>query len=221
MECNWSGRCLPISQPESVPISRLPGPARKENVNERIQPVLCLGRSGSPCRMRHTGRSPSKVDAARRRLRRDRTPEDGKAGRRALRRQAPDDYGVSESRRGGLGLPLYGRRENLRCRDPFRHAGANEVHDDLPGPVRAGTGRVPLSVFAPITPQTAKGEVERRVGRPFMTTVFPRLEEEVWDYRYMDGVQTYVAEIHFDMQGRMKYSTNYPDRCPLRPVACR
>jgi hypothetical protein len=77
------------------------------------------------------------------------------------------------------------------------------------------------SDFAPITPQTAKGEVERRVGRPFMTTVFARLGEEVWDYRFMDGVQTYVAEIHFDVQGRMKYSTFYPDRCPLRPIACR
>ena len=77
------------------------------------------------------------------------------------------------------------------------------------------------SDFAPITPQTTKEEVERRVGRPFLTTVFPRLEEEVWDYRYMSGVQTYVAEIHFDMQGRTKYSTHYPDGCPLRPVAGR
>ena len=77
------------------------------------------------------------------------------------------------------------------------------------------------SDFAPITPQTTKEEVERRVGRPFMTMVFPRLEEEVWDYRFLEGVQTYVAEIHFDLQGRTKYSTFYPDRCPLRPVACR
>ena len=77
------------------------------------------------------------------------------------------------------------------------------------------------SDFAPITPQTTKEEVERRVGRPFVTAVFPRLEEEVWDYRYMSGVQTYVAEIHFDMQGRTKYTTHYPDRCPLRAVACR
>jgi hypothetical protein len=77
------------------------------------------------------------------------------------------------------------------------------------------------SDFAPITPQTAKEEVERMVGKPFLTTVFARLGEEVWDYRYMLGVQTYVAEVHFDMQGRTKYYTTYPDRCPLRPVACR
>ncbi len=77
------------------------------------------------------------------------------------------------------------------------------------------------SDFTPITPQTTKEEVERRVGRPFLTMFFPRLEEEVWDYRYLLGVQTYVAEIHFDMQGRTKYTTHYPDRCPLRAVACR
>jgi hypothetical protein len=77
------------------------------------------------------------------------------------------------------------------------------------------------SDFAPLTPRTTKEEVERRVGRPFLTMFFPRLEEEVWDYRYMFGVQTYVAEIHFDMHGQTKYTTHYPDRCPLRAVACR
>ena len=77
------------------------------------------------------------------------------------------------------------------------------------------------SDFTPITRQTTKEEVERRVGRPFLTMFFPRLEEEVWDYRYLIGVQTYVAEIHFDMQGQTKYTTHYPDRCPLRAVACR
>src|SRR6266511_1025970 len=46
------------------------------------------------------------------------------------------------------------------------------------------------SDFAPITPQTTKEEVERRVGRPFLTTFFPRLEEEGWDDRYRFGVQT-------------------------------
>jgi len=76
--------------------------------------------------------------------------------------------------------------------------------------------------FASIAPQkTGKQDVERLVGRPLMTMVFQNLGEEVWDYRYMDGVKTYVAEIHFDMQGRTKYMTTYPDRCGLGPVGCR
>ena len=77
------------------------------------------------------------------------------------------------------------------------------------------------SDFAPITPQTTKEEVERRVGRPFFTMFFPRLEEEVWDYRYLIGVRTYVAEIHFDMQGRTRYTATYPDRCVTGPIGCR
>ena len=77
------------------------------------------------------------------------------------------------------------------------------------------------SDFDPIRPQTTKQEVERRLGKPLVATRFPRLKEEVWDYRYMDGVQTSVAEIHFDEQGRAKRTVFYPDLCPLRPVPCR
>jgi len=77
------------------------------------------------------------------------------------------------------------------------------------------------SDFNPITPQTTKQDVERRLGKPLVATRFPRLQEEVWDYRYMDGVQTSVAEIHFDEQGRAKYTTFHPDLCPFRPVPCR
>jgi hypothetical protein len=54
-----------------------------------------------------------------------------------------------------------------------------------------------------------------------MTMVFPNLAEQVWDYRYMSGVQTWVAEVHFDMQGRTKYYTTYPDQCWLGPIGCR
>src|SRR5258708_30142909 len=61
------------------------------------------------------------------------------------------------------------------------------------------------SDFAPLTPRTTKEEVERRVGRPFLTMFFPPLEEEVWAYRYMLGVQTSVARIHFDMPVQPKY----------------
>jgi outer membrane protein assembly factor BamE (lipoprotein component of BamABCDE complex) len=77
------------------------------------------------------------------------------------------------------------------------------------------------SDFAPIKPQTTKEEVARLVGNPLLTTTFPRKPEEVWDYRYMFGVDTYAASIHFDMQGRTTYTEFYPDRCPMRPVPCR
>jgi hypothetical protein len=34
-------------------------------------------------------------------------------------------------------------------------------------------------------------------------------------------VKTYIAEVHFDMQGRAKYYTTYPDRCEWGPIGCR
>lgn len=78
------------------------------------------------------------------------------------------------------------------------------------------------SDFTSIKPETTtKADVENLVGKPIMAMVFPNLAEEVWDYRYMYGVQTYVAEVHFDMQGRTKYYTTYPDRCWLGPIGCR
>jgi len=77
------------------------------------------------------------------------------------------------------------------------------------------------SNFAPIKPQTTKEEVERLVGKPLLTMTFPRKPEEVWDYRYMDGVETWGAAIHFDMQGRTTYTEFYQDRCPMHPAPCR
>jgi len=77
------------------------------------------------------------------------------------------------------------------------------------------------SDFAPIKPQTTKDEVERLVGKPLLTMTFPRKPEEVWDYRYMNGVETWGAAIHFDMQGRTTYTEFYPDTCIMRPAPCR
>ena len=75
--------------------------------------------------------------------------------------------------------------------------------------------------FAAIKQGASEAEVESLVGKPILTTEFKRLDEIVWDYRYMYGVDTYVAEIYFDMQGHVKRLEHYPDRCPLRPVPCR
>jgi len=75
--------------------------------------------------------------------------------------------------------------------------------------------------FAAIKPGTAEADVEYVVGKPILKTEFKRLEESVWDYRYMYGVLTYIAEIHFDAQGRMTRIEHYPDRCPLRAIPCR
>ena len=76
--------------------------------------------------------------------------------------------------------------------------------------------------FAPITPMnTTKTDVERMMGKPLTSMAFRNLGEEVWDYRFLNGTKMYVAEVHFDMQGRTKYYTTYPDHCTFGPVGCR
>jgi outer membrane protein assembly factor BamE (lipoprotein component of BamABCDE complex) len=76
--------------------------------------------------------------------------------------------------------------------------------------------------FAAITPgTTTKQDVERLVGTPLLAMTFRNLDEDVWDYRYLEGTRLYVAEVHFDMQGRTKYYTTYPDRCGQRAMPCR
>jgi hypothetical protein len=50
---------------------------------------------------------------------------------------------------------------------------------------------------------------------------FSRQGEEVWDYRYLYGTYVYVAEVHFDGDGRTKYTATYPDRCSMRAMPCR
>jgi outer membrane protein assembly factor BamE (lipoprotein component of BamABCDE complex) len=76
--------------------------------------------------------------------------------------------------------------------------------------------------FVPIMAgNTNKADVERLVGKPIMTMVFRNLGEETWDYRYLDGTMTYVAEVHFDLQGKTKYYATYPDQCQFAPTGCR
>jgi outer membrane protein assembly factor BamE (lipoprotein component of BamABCDE complex) len=76
--------------------------------------------------------------------------------------------------------------------------------------------------FAGIAPgKTSKEDVERQVGTPLLAMAFRNLDEDVWDYRYLYGTYTYVAEVHFDGSGRTKYIATYPDRCSLRAVPCR
>lgn len=74
--------------------------------------------------------------------------------------------------------------------------------------------------FALIKPAANKADVEALVGKPLLTMEFRRQGEEVWDYRYGDGVKRYIAHVYFDMQGRTKYYTTHPDECPMSPAGC-
>jgi len=82
-------------------------------------------------------------------------------------------------------------------------------------------GKLHQADFAEIKTGASESEVVRRVGQPILKTEFKRLHERVWDYRYMYGVETYDAEIHFDTSGRVTRIEHYPDRCAMQPAPCR
>lgn len=66
--------------------------------------------------------------------------------------------------------------------------------------------------FAPIKPGvTDKSAVRNLVGKAIAETTFLRQGEEIWDYRYLDGTRVYIAEVHFDLNGKTKYTTYYLD----------
>jgi outer membrane protein assembly factor BamE (lipoprotein component of BamABCDE complex) len=65
--------------------------------------------------------------------------------------------------------------------------------------------------FRSLAAGTSQQDVRQALGEPMLKTRFPNLGEEVWDYRYAHGTFTYIGELHFDTQGRLKYYTGYPD----------
>ena len=60
---------------------------------------------------------------------------------------------------------------------------------------------------------TTKDDVLREVGVPQLKSYFPRQGEEVWDYRYLQGTETFMlAYICFDSKGTYKYVSHMLDQ---------
>lgn len=66
--------------------------------------------------------------------------------------------------------------------------------------------------FRQLKPRLTQAEVEKIVGKPLMKTTFARLEEEVWDYDYLDAQTRMRSSVRFDMRGVMKYHTQELDQ---------
>jgi outer membrane protein assembly factor BamE (lipoprotein component of BamABCDE complex) len=53
---------------------------------------------------------------------------------------------------------------------------------------------------------TTKAEVRKQVGTPLTEMTFQRKNEDVWEYRYLDGTtMVMLAYVHFDTNGSFKY----------------
>lgn len=53
--------------------------------------------------------------------------------------------------------------------------------------------------FTRIQPGLSRDEVRRMLGRPGSVVQFKRKNEEVWDWRFLDGVDTKMFNVHFDI----------------------
>ena len=55
--------------------------------------------------------------------------------------------------------------------------------------------------FGKVTPGLDKAQVRRLLGLPGKTQVLALKQEEVWDWRFLDGAQSKVFSVTFDMNG--------------------
>jgi outer membrane protein assembly factor BamE (lipoprotein component of BamABCDE complex) len=55
--------------------------------------------------------------------------------------------------------------------------------------------------FAKVKPGLDKAQVRRLLGRPAKTQVYPLKQEEVWDWRFLDGAESKVFSATFDRNG--------------------
>ena len=61
--------------------------------------------------------------------------------------------------------------------------------------------------FAALKPGVStKEDVRKQVGVPLTESHFPRLNEDVWEYRYLEGTTiVMLADVHFDPNGVLTY----------------
>lgn len=61
--------------------------------------------------------------------------------------------------------------------------------------------------FAALKPGVStKNDVRRQIGIPLTESHFPRLNEDVWEYRCLEGTTiVMLADVHFDPNGVFKY----------------
>ncbi len=69
------------------------------------------------------------------------------------------------------------------------------------------------TAFKSLTPgTTTKAEARKLIGAPLTETHFGRLNEDVWEYRYLEGTTiVMLAHVHFDHNGTYTYSFHMLD----------
>lgn len=59
------------------------------------------------------------------------------------------------------------------------------------------------ATFAKVTPGMDGAQVRRLLGRPAQVQAYPLKQQEVWDWRWLDGAQAQQFSVTFDAAGRV------------------
>jgi outer membrane protein assembly factor BamE (lipoprotein component of BamABCDE complex) len=59
------------------------------------------------------------------------------------------------------------------------------------------------ATFDQVSPGMDKAQLRRLLGRPATTQVFPLKQEEVWDWRYLEGQEPRVFSVTLDPNGKV------------------
>lgn len=65
--------------------------------------------------------------------------------------------------------------------------------------------------FARVRPGMDKAQVRRTLGKPAREQAYPLRNEEVWDWRFVDGAQNRSFSVTFDASGRVSGQAIGPD----------
>ena len=66
-------------------------------------------------------------------------------------------------------------------------------------------------VFAQLTPGLDQAQVRRLLGRPASTQFFVLRNEELWEWRYLNGQESRVFQASFDPEGRLMHTASQLD----------
>ena len=65
--------------------------------------------------------------------------------------------------------------------------------------------------FSKVAPGLDKAQIRRLLGRPAKTQAYPLKQEEVWDWRFLDGAQSKLFSVTFDKDGMVSGSAATAD----------
>lgn len=69
--------------------------------------------------------------------------------------------------------------------------------------------------FARIQPGMSRDDVRRLLGKPRHVVQFKNRNEEVWDWRFLDGVDTRLFNVHFDLGSGKVTQTSTSDEAKI------